>query len=163
MAPTAAPAMPLLAPIRTPLVGSTPQPVRTPPAPSTRGNKSAPHQHHQQRPAEASGSAGAALSAAAHARLERDRRTHDALTDDLVGLAASLKANTLAMEGKVRERGSLLDSAEAALERSMQATKQSAAKATEIHNRSAGNEGILKFLMRERHCFFGGGVKHEGV
>jgi len=42
------------------------------------------------------------------------------LTEDLAGLAAQLKSNTLAIEGRLKERGQLLDSTEAALDTSVQ-------------------------------------------
>lgn len=41
------------------------------------------------------------------------------LTDELAGMAAQLKSSTLAIEGRLRERGQLLDSTEAALDGSL--------------------------------------------
>lgn len=57
----------------------------------------------------------------------------DALTEELAGMAASLKSSTLAVEGKLRERGQLLDATETALDHSVQHTKRSAAEASRIH------------------------------
>ena len=42
------------------------------------------------------------------------------LTEELAGLAAQLKSNTLAIEGRLKERGQLLDSTAAALDTSVQ-------------------------------------------
>ena len=41
------------------------------------------------------------------------------LTDELAGLAARLKSNTLAMEGRLKEREELLDGTETALDKSL--------------------------------------------
>ena len=42
------------------------------------------------------------------------------LTEELAGLAAQLKSNTQAIEGRLKERGQLLDSTEVALDTSVQ-------------------------------------------
>lgn len=63
----------------------------------------------------------------------------EALTDELADMASALRSNTLAMEGKVRERGTLLDSTEQALETSLAGTKASASKATALHRRGRIN------------------------
>lgn len=71
----------------------------------------------------------------------------EGLTDELAGLAASLKTNTLAMEGKLRDRAALLDGTEAALDTSLQRTKASAAKATDIHKRGRTNLCLTCLIM----------------
>ena len=66
----------------------------------------------------------------------------ESLTDDLADMAAALKSRTLAVEGKVRERGELLEGTEAALDKSLHDTRRSAAQATQIHKRWVwGGEG----------------------
>jgi hypothetical protein len=45
------------------------------------------------------------------------------LTEELAGLAAQLKSSTQAIEGKLKERGQLLDGTEAALDTSLQVGK----------------------------------------
>ncbi|KFM23405.1 hypothetical protein F751_1101 [Auxenochlorella protothecoides] len=67
--------------------------------------------------------------------LDSQAQLQDALTDELAVLAASLKSNTLAMEGRVRERGSLLDATETALDRSLVGVKASNLGATAIHRK----------------------------
>ncbi|KAL6775752.1 hypothetical protein ACKKBG_A18355 [Auxenochlorella protothecoides x Auxenochlorella symbiontica] len=67
--------------------------------------------------------------------LDSQAQLQDALTDELAVLAASLKSNTLAMEGRVRERGSLLDATETALDRSLVGVKASNLAATAIHRK----------------------------
>jgi hypothetical protein len=57
----------------------------------------------------------------------------ESLTDELASLAASLKTNTLAVEGRLKERAELLETTEAALDKSAQQTKRSAARAAQIH------------------------------
>ena len=79
------------------------------------------------------------LSAATQARIQAQGKTQENLTDELVDLAAGLKLNTLAMEAKVKERGTLLDSTEDALDRSATETKNAANKATQIHRRGRVN------------------------
>lgn len=59
----------------------------------------------------------------------------DSLTEELAGMAASLKSSTLAVEGKLRERGQLLGVAETALDHSLHHTRKSAAEATRIHSK----------------------------
>jgi hypothetical protein len=59
----------------------------------------------------------------------------DALTEELAGMAASLKSSTLAVEGKLRERGQLLDTTETALDHSLHHTRRSAAEAKNIHSK----------------------------
>eukprot|EP00887_Chlorella_sp_A99_P001492 scaffold8.g1492.t1 len=92
-------------------------------------------------------SAAAAAAVAANARLRTQAHLQEGLTEELAGLAASLKSNTLAMEGKLRERGQLLEGAEAALDTSVAHTKASAGKATEIHRRSRLNLCMTCLIM----------------
>lgn len=114
-------------PTRTPAPLAVTVPKPMPPAPS--GNA----------PADAPPLRPVALSTAAKARLQTQGKTQEVLTDELVDLAAGLKLNTLAMEAKVKERGTLLDSAEAAVDRSATETKIAATKATAIHRRGRVN------------------------
>lgn len=80
-----------------------------------------------------------ALSAAAKSKLNTQGRVQEALTDELADLAAAMKTNTLAMEAKVKERGTLLDGTEAALDKSLTQTKAASAKATVAHRRGRRN------------------------
>lgn len=70
-----------------------------------------------------------ALSKTAQAWVGAQGRAQEALTDELVGLAAAMKSNTLAMEAKVKERGALLDTTEAALDKSAGETRTAATRA----------------------------------
>jgi len=80
-----------------------------------------------------------ALSTAAKSKLNTQGRVQEALTDELSDLAAAMKTNSLAMEAKVRERGTLLDGTEAALDKSATETKTASAKATVAHRRGRRN------------------------
>lgn len=82
------------------------------------------------------------LSTAGQAHLESQKQAQETLTDELVGLAAAMKSNTLALETKVQERGRLLDGTEAALNESSLATKTAVEKAKAIHRR-----GRLNFCL----------------
>ncbi len=79
------------------------------------------------------------MSDAAKSKLNNQGRVQEALTDELADLAAAMKTNTLAMEAKVKERGTLLDGTEAALDKSAAETKTAAAKATVAHRRGRRN------------------------
>ena len=80
-----------------------------------------------------------ALSDTAKTKLSNQGRVQEALTDELADLAAAMKTNTLAMEAKVKERGTLLDGTEAALDKSATETKTAAARATVAHRRGRRN------------------------
>ncbi len=54
-----------------------------------------------------------------------------------MGLAAGLRANAAAMEGAVRERGRLLDGAEALLDGNLDATKRSVRESKAVRTRCA--------------------------
>jgi hypothetical protein len=79
------------------------------------------------------------LSDAAKGRLSAHGRVQEALTDELAEMASAFKANTKAMEHKVKERGQLLDSTEEALAKSAAGAKAAAAKATAVHRRGRLN------------------------
>lgn len=73
---------------------------------------------------------------------EHDRRTlqtnqdlQDYATDEMVGMAATLKGSTLAMEAQLRKRGKLLDDTDDALEHSLTQARTAKTKAKEIHGR----------------------------
>lgn len=83
--------------------------------------------------------------------LDSQAQLQDALTDELAVLAASLKSNTLAMEGRVRERGSLLDATETALDRSLVGVKASNLGATAIH-RKCDRWWVLWVCAGVREC-----------
>lgn len=87
------------------------------------------------------------LSAATKARLDTQANLQEGLTDELVGLAASLKTNTLAMEGKLRQRDQLLEGAEGLLDMSVTRTRASAAKAAAIHRRGSLNFCLQLLIM----------------
>lgn len=80
-----------------------------------------------------------ALSDAAKSKLNNQGRVQEALTDELADLAAAMKTNTLAMEAKVKERGTLLDGTEEALDKSAMETKTASANATVAHRRGRRN------------------------
>jgi Membrane fusion protein Use1 len=80
-----------------------------------------------------------ALSDTAKRKLNNQGRVQETLTDELADLAAAMKTNTLAMEAKVKERGTLLDGTEAALDKSATETKTAAARATVAHRRGRRN------------------------
>lgn len=63
--------------------------------------------------------------------------SQDMLTDELVGMAAGMKSNTLAMEGQLRQRATLLDDTEEAMEHSLQQARKGKQRAKEIHSRWA--------------------------
>ncbi len=98
-------------------------------------------------PAAADAPRPAAVSAHARSRLDAQGRAHEALTEELAGMAAALKTNTLAMEGKVRDRGALLDSADAALERSAAGAREASARATAVHRRSRMNFCLALMIL----------------
>ena len=50
-------------------------------------------------------------------------------------MASSLKSSTLAVEGKLRERGHLLGATEDALDHSLHHTRKSAVEAKRIHSK----------------------------
>jgi unconventional SNARE in the endoplasmic reticulum protein 1 len=94
------------------------------------------------------------ISEATKTRLATQSRLQEDLTDELVGLAAALKTNTLAMEDKVRHRGTLLESAEGALDKSAAATKRSAARATAIYKKGRLNLCFKCLVMMILGCGF---------
>src|SRR4051812_12827821 len=65
------------------------------------------------------------------------------ITDELAGMAAGMKSNTLAMESRLRQRAVLLDGTETALEQSLQNAKKSKTRAKEIHTRCDGQAVCL--------------------
>ncbi len=98
-------------------------------------------------PAAADATRPDAVSAQARARLDAQGRVHEALTEELAGMAAALKTRTLAMEGKVQDRSALLDSADAALERSAAGAKEAGARATAVHRRSRMNFCLTLMIL----------------
>ncbi|KAK9839611.1 hypothetical protein WJX81_000780 [Elliptochloris bilobata] len=93
----------------------------------------------RQRPARAVAAAepAAALDDAGMEAIQRQQNLQDTLTDEMVGLAAGLKRNAAAMEGAVKERGRLLDSAETMLDGNLDATKRSVRESKVIRTRGA--------------------------
>lgn len=63
--------------------------------------------------------------------------TQDTLTDEMLGLAAGLKRNAAAMEGAVRERGRLLDTAETMLDGNLHGTQRSVRESKAVRTRRA--------------------------
>ncbi|KAL4432858.1 hypothetical protein ABPG77_008184 [Micractinium sp. CCAP 211/92] len=80
-------------------------------------------------------------------QLQTQQQLHEDLTDELAGMAARLKSNTLAIEGRLRERAQLLDSTEAALDTSLQKTRESKERATQIHRRGRANFCLTCLVM----------------
>jgi hypothetical protein len=87
------------------------------------------------------------VSDAARGRLAAQGQVQEVLTDELADMAAALKGSTLAMEGRVRERATLLDSTEEALERSLAGTKAAGAKAAAVHRRGRVNFCFTLLVM----------------
>lgn len=80
-------------------------------------------------------------------RLQTQQQLHEDLTDELAGMAAQLKSSTLAIEGRLRERGQLLDSTEAALDGSLRRTRESKERAAQIHRRGRANFCLTCLVM----------------
>lgn len=85
----------------------------------------------------AGGGGGERLDAASREALASQGLAQEALTDELAVLAASLKANTQAMERKVLDRGRLLDDTETAMDKSMHGVRTAHASAQTIHRKCA--------------------------
>lgn len=75
--------------------------------------------------------AAAASLAGADERIAQ-RRIQEALTDDMVTLAAGIKANALAMQGAIRDGGATLDQAAELLDRNAADAKKTAGTATTV-------------------------------
>ncbi|KAK9792687.1 hypothetical protein WJX73_000712 [Symbiochloris irregularis] len=73
------------------------------------------------------------LGEAAIGRVERQRDVQEALTEDLVGLAAGLKRNVKAMQAAVHDRGRLLEQADTALETNLAGAKQSSKQSNAVY------------------------------
>ncbi|KAL4458035.1 hypothetical protein ABPG75_012900 [Micractinium tetrahymenae] len=80
-------------------------------------------------------------------RLQTQQQLHEDLTDELAGMAARLKSNTLAIEGRLKEREQLLDSTETALDTSLRKTRESKERATQIHRRGRANFCLTCLIM----------------
>ncbi len=63
------------------------------------------------------------------------RLAQEALTDEMVGMAATLKSSTMALTGRLRERDALLDETDDALQRSLDSARRSRARARQIYKR----------------------------
>lgn len=96
------------------------------------------------------------LSDTAKTKLISEHAIQDNITDELLGLTEALKTNTLAMEGKLKERGQLLDTAEEALDKSVAGAKVSAAKATALHKQGRINICLTCLIMLIIGCLFAG-------
>lgn len=59
----------------------------------------------------------------------------ETLTDELVGMAAAMRSSTAALEGRLAERGALLEDADDALQRSLDSTRRSRTRARRIVTR----------------------------
>lgn len=75
------------------------------------------------------------LSDKAKTKLISEHAIQDNIADELLGLTAALKTNTLAMEGTLKEREKLLEKTEDALDKSVAGAKASAGKAMALHKR----------------------------
>lgn len=56
-------------------------------------------------------------------------------TDEMVGMAATLKGSSLAIEAQLRHRAKLLNQTDDALEHSLAQARAAKVKATDIHGR----------------------------
>ncbi|GAB4820509.1 hypothetical protein N2152v2_007555 [Parachlorella kessleri] len=86
-------------------------------------------------------------SAAVQSRLQTQTNLQEALTDELADMASSLKSSTLAVEGKLRERGQLLGATENALDHSLHHTRKSAVEAKRIHSKGRVNFCLTLLVM----------------
>ena len=59
----------------------------------------------------------------------------ETLTDELLGMAAALKTNTMAFESRLKERGKVLDETDNAVNRSLDNARRAKNKATKIKQR----------------------------
>lgn len=145
----AAPAVAAVSAVQQPVAGVPPVPQRPPavppPVPVARTpvlpQPGAPKQVSAVQPQ------GRSQNTAQGSRLQTQQQLHDDLTDELAGMAAQLKSNTLAIEGRLKERGQLLDSTEAALDTSLRKTRESKERATEIHRRGRANFCLTCLIM----------------
>lgn len=96
------------------------------------------------------------LSGSAQQKLKEQANLQDNIAEDLLGLTQALKSNTLAMEGKLRERGDLLESTEDALDKSVVGARESAAKAGKIHKRGRLNLCFTCLVMLAIGASFAG-------
>jgi hypothetical protein len=87
------------------------------------------------------------LSDKAKTKLISEHAIQDNIADELLGLTAALRTNTLAMEVKLKERGELLDTTEEALDKSVAGAKASAGKATALHKRGRLNLCLTCLIM----------------
>mmetsp|Transcript_17902 Transcript_17902/g.53903 ORF Transcript_17902/g.53903 Transcript_17902/m.53903 type:complete len:246 (+) Transcript_17902:275-1012(+) len=72
------------------------------------------------------------LTAAERRTLDTNADLQDYATDEMVGMAAVLKGNSLAMEEQLRRRGRLLDETEGAMQHSLEQSRAAKTKATEF-------------------------------
>ena len=63
------------------------------------------------------------------------RVVQESLTDELVGMAAAMRDSTRALEGRLTERGALLEDADDALQQSLESTRKSKVRARQIYTR----------------------------
>ena len=85
------------------------------------------------------------------ARLQRAWLLQDALTEELVGLAAGLKQNAAAMQKAVTDRGRLLEDADTALHDNLANVKRSAQESKVMVRRCAL---ILQYRSQATLCLF---------
>jgi hypothetical protein len=76
------------------------------------------------------------LSEEAADRLATQQALQDGLAEELLGMTAELKAGALAMQGALRQRGKLVDEAEAGLDANAQGARVAARRAGEQYRRS---------------------------
>ncbi|GAX80000.1 hypothetical protein CEUSTIGMA_g7440.t1 [Chlamydomonas eustigma] len=90
------------------------------------------------RLAQTATSASTAMTHATQKRLEHQEQLQDAITDDLVGMAAALKKSTLDMQAAVDRRGDLVNAAETNLVKSLDNAKEVVSKSKEQFKRGKG-------------------------
>lgn len=96
------------------------------------------------------------LSKEAAERLATQQALQDGLAEELLGMTAELKAGALAMQGALRQRGKLVDEAEAALDASAQGARMVARRAGEQYRRSRAGFCQTCLVMVVVACVFAG-------
>jgi hypothetical protein len=96
------------------------------------------------------------LSKAAADRLRTQQDLQDGLAEELLGMTAELKAGALAMQGALRQRGRLVDEAEAALDASAQGARLAARRAGEQYRRSRAGFCQTCLVLVAVACVFAG-------
>lgn len=99
---------------------------------------------------------GLALSRGVASRLEQQSGLQDMLTDELVGMAGSLKQGALSLQEAVARRGAVVEAADAAMEASVAAAKDSAARSRQTLRRGRGSFCLTCLILLAVGCILAG-------